>query len=149
MEIRTARPGEAAAITALGLRSKGHWGYDADFMARAATELQWDEDDLGTLLVHVAEQGGELLGFAAVRPDAEPPELEALFVEPRAMGTGVGRALLARARAAAAAAGIAELVIDSDPQAEGFYLRAGARRDGESRSPSTGRLLPRLVIRTV
>ena len=148
VEIRHARPGDAASITALGLRSKAHWGYDAEFMARVAAELRWDEHDLETMIVHVAEQGGELLGFAAVNPAAEPPELDALFVEPRAMGAGVGRALLAQACAAAAEAGIAELAIDSDPQAEAFYLRAGARRVGEVRSPSTGRLLPRLVIAT-
>ena len=99
-------------------------------------------------MVHVAEQGGELLGFSAVSTDADPPELDALFVEPRAMGAGVGRALLREACAAAAAAGVEELAIDSDPQAEAFYLRAGARRVGEARSPSTGRMLPRLVIAT-
>jgi GNAT superfamily N-acetyltransferase len=148
VEIRPARPGEAAAITALGLRSKAHWGYDDAFMARCATELRWDEEDLERLLVHVAEQGGELLGFAAVDPAADPPELDALFVEPRAMGAGVGRALLANARAVAEAGGIAELAIDADPEAEAFYLRAGARRVGDVRSPSTGRMLPRLVIAT-
>jgi hypothetical protein len=72
MQIRPARGDEAAAITALGLRSKAHWGYDDDFMARCAAELRWDEDD----------------------------------------------------------------------------LREGARRAGEVRSPSTGRMLPRLVIAT-
>ena len=148
VEIRPARPGESGAITALSLRSKAHWGYDDAFMAQCATELRWDEEDLDRLLVHVAEQGGELLGFAAVDPGADPPELDALFVEPRAMGAGVGRALLATARAAAVEEGIAELAIDSDPEAEAFYLRAGARRVGEARSRSTGRVLPRLVIAT-
>jgi len=32
-KIRPAVPGEAAVITALGLRSKAHRGYDAAFMA--------------------------------------------------------------------------------------------------------------------
>ena len=146
MIIRTARPGEAAALTALGLRSKAHWGYDAAFMARVAVELRWDEADLRSMLVHVAERDGQVLGFSAVNPATDPPELDALFVEPAAMGAGVGRALLAASRAAAAAGGIGELAIDSDPQAEPFYLREGARRAGEVRSPSTGRMLPRLVI---
>jgi GNAT superfamily N-acetyltransferase len=148
MQIRPARGEEAAAITALGLRSKAHWGYDEAFMARCASELRWDDDDLRTMLVHVAERDGALLGFCAVNPAAAPPELDALFVEPDAMGAGVGRALLAQARAAAAAQGIAELAIDADPQAEPFYLREGARRVGEVRSASTGRVLPRLVIAT-
>jgi hypothetical protein len=45
------------------------------------------------------------------------------------------RALLAQARAAAAAHGIAELAIDADPQAEPFSLREGARRVGEPADP--------------
>jgi GNAT superfamily N-acetyltransferase len=100
------------------------------------------------MLVHVAERDGTLVGFCAVNPAAAPPELDALFVEPDAMGAGVGRALLAQARAAAAAHGIAELAIDADPQAEPFYLREGARRVGDVHSASTGRVLPRLLIAT-
>jgi hypothetical protein len=98
MQIRLARGEEAAAITALGLRSKAHWGYDEAFIARCASELRWDEDDLHTMLVHVAERDGTLLGFCAVNPAAAPPELGALFIEPDAMGAGAGRAARAGAR---------------------------------------------------
>lgn len=54
--------------------------------------------DLGRLLVRVAERDGSRLGFSAVDLDASPPELLALFVEPAAIGSDAGRALLARAR---------------------------------------------------
>ena len=40
MRLRLARAGEAAALTALCLRSKAHWGYDADFMAKARARLE-------------------------------------------------------------------------------------------------------------
>ncbi|HWT25523.1 MAG TPA: GNAT family N-acetyltransferase, partial [Solirubrobacteraceae bacterium] len=97
IRVRPAHPGEAAAVTALALRSKAHWGYDAAFMAAAATELRWDEDDLRRMVVLVAERDGALLGFAAVDPEADPPALDALFVDPPAMGEGAGRRLLAAA----------------------------------------------------
>jgi len=71
--VRRARPQEAPALSALALRAKAHWGYDDAFMARAAAELRWDAEDLRTMLAHVAEDGGRLLGFSAVRADAEPP----------------------------------------------------------------------------
>ena len=146
--IRAARPGEAAALTALALRSKAHWGYDEAFMAAAAAELRWDESDLRGLIVRVAERDGALAGFCAVDPAADPPELEALFVDPPAMGQGVGATLLTAAREAARARGIEQLAIESDPGAEGFYRAHGARRVGARRSPSTGRLLPHLVVPT-
>jgi DNA-binding transcriptional LysR family regulator len=77
-------------------------------------------------------------------PDAE---LTHLFVEPGDMGTGVGRALLARALDEARAAGLASVLIESDPDAERFYLAAGAERIGERRA-GTGRMLPLLRIVT-
>jgi hypothetical protein len=39
VRIRPARPDEAGAISALALRSKGHWGYDAAFLAACRENL--------------------------------------------------------------------------------------------------------------
>ena len=48
---------------------------------------------------------------------------------------------------AAAALGVTALSIESDPHAEGFYLRLGARRIGEVPSTLPGRVLPLLEFR--
>ena len=70
-----------------------------------------------------------------------------LFVEPSAIGRGVGRALLADARRDAASRGWTTLRVESDPGAEGFYLAHGARRVGLVSSGSvTGRELPLLEL---
>jgi hypothetical protein len=37
--VRLARPEEAAALTALCIRSKAHWGYDSEFMRQSAIAL--------------------------------------------------------------------------------------------------------------
>jgi GNAT superfamily N-acetyltransferase len=96
--------------------------------------------------VRVAERDGAVVGFAAVDPAAR--ELEMLFVDPAAIGTGAGRALLRDALAAAREAGLAELVIESDPDAEPFYRSQGAEPAGTRTSWSTGRELPLLRIPT-
>src|SRR3954447_1071030 len=91
MRIRSARSGEASAITALVLRSKAHWGYDEAFMAAAAAELTVTEEDLSRADVLVAErEDGTLAGVAAV----DGTVLELLFVDPDAMGRGLGGRLL-------------------------------------------------------
>jgi N-acetylglutamate synthase-like GNAT family acetyltransferase len=146
--IRPARREEAEALTELAVRAKGHWGHDAAFLARARPELTVTPGDIERALVRVAERDGEVVGFSAIDLALDPPELVALFVEPAAIGTGAGRALLARAREEAAAAGVAELAIESDPDAEGFYRAQGAVPAGERRSSSTGRVLPLLRIPT-
>jgi GNAT superfamily N-acetyltransferase len=91
--------------------------------------------------------GDEVDTERAMANEGAPPigEIGALFVEPGVMGAGVGRVLWAHAVAAARAAGFVRLRIDADPGAEGFYLRMGARRCGDSPSGSVpGRTLPRL-----
>jgi GNAT superfamily N-acetyltransferase len=138
-DVRPGAPGEAAALTDLALRAKAHWGYDEAFMERARPELVVADDDLPRTLV--AERDGAPAGFATLDPRAR--ELVALFVAPEAMGAGVGKALLAAAREAA---GGRELLIESDPNAEPFYLAQGARRVGERVSTSTGRRLPLLAL---
>ena len=145
--IRPARPDEAAQLTALALASKAHWGYDAEFLARCKVALTLLPQDLNRLRAHVAELDGALAGFFTI--GGEPPEgvLDHLYVAPDAIGRGVGRALLARAREVARSSGFDSLVIHSDPHAEAFYLREGAVREGEVESESIpGRLLPRLRI---
>ena len=73
-------------------------------------------------------------------------ELDACFVEPSAIGSGVGRALWEKAEALARAGGAVEIGLDSDPFAEGFYKAMGAVRVGEAPSGSIpGRVLPRMI----
>jgi hypothetical protein len=42
IHIRLARAGEAQALGALCVRSKAHWGYDAEFMRLSNGSLQID-----------------------------------------------------------------------------------------------------------
>jgi GNAT superfamily N-acetyltransferase len=147
MIIRPARQDEAGAISALALRSKGHWGYDAAFLAACREDLTIDPAWCDGIRLIVAEDDGVLLGYARI--DGGPPvaELAGLFVDPPAIGRGVGGVLLRHAVAIAAGLGIQTLEIDSDPYAEPFYRHAGAVRTGAS--PSTvdpSRLLPRLEL---
>ena len=146
LAIRPARPGEEPALSELALRSKGHWGHDAAFLERARPELTVDPEHLGRWIVRVAERDGAVVGFSAVDPEAG--ELEMLFVDPAAIGTGVGRALLIDALTAARMAGLEALLIESDPDAEPFYRLHGAEPAGTRTSWSTGRELPLLRIST-
>ncbi|KPC84911.1 MULTISPECIES: GNAT family N-acetyltransferase [Streptomyces] len=147
MKLRPGRPHEAAALTALALRSKAHWGYDAAFLAACRDELTVRAGDMEDGRTVVAEEDGGLLGFAAL--SGEPPEgaLGMMFVEPDAIGRGVGRLLFEHAVGQARRLGFAALTIDADPNAEPFYTAMGAVRIGATPSGSIpGRELPLLRI---
>jgi len=141
-EIRDAKPDECGAISALAFVSKKYWGYDDAFMEACRAELTVRPEDLGRGRVRVADDG-EIVGFHAVIDC----ELEWLFVAPQAIGSGVGAALLADALTIARTAGCAQLRIQADPHAAGFYERMGAGRIGEAPSLSIpGRINPVYAI---
>jgi GNAT superfamily N-acetyltransferase len=147
VEIRPARIGEAAEISALALRSKGHWGYSREFMEACRAELTLRPEQVAAHRTHVAEEGGVLLGFFTVTGAPPEGELDCLYVDPAAMGRGVGRALLDAAVALARRDGFHALAIHADPHAEDFYLRRGATRAGDVASGSIpGRRLPLLRL---
>jgi GNAT superfamily N-acetyltransferase len=145
MELRPARPEEAALLSALALRSKAHWGYNDAFLAACRHELKIRRGEMASRHVTVAEVDGAVAGHYTI----DGAELGQLFVDPVYIGRGVGRALWTHAVGTARRLGIDTLSIDSDPFAEGFYLAMGATRVGSVPSGSiAGRELPRLTFAT-
>lgn len=143
MDLRPARPGEAALLSELALRSKAHWGYDEAFLDRCRPVLTLRPDEVAARHTVVAEAGGEILGFYTIDGD----ELGNLWIDPAHLRKGVGRWLWGHAVESARTLGRTDLVIVADPHAEGFYLAMGAIRSGEVASEvDPGRALPRLRV---
>lgn len=124
------------------MRSKAYWGYSEAFLRTCAAELTVRPEHLPH--VFVCEREGAVIGFCAWSSiDDARAELEFLFVEPNAIGSGCGRALLTHACADVARHGHRILEIQGDPNASRFYTAAGARQVGERESASIpGRRLP-------
>jgi ribosomal protein S18 acetylase RimI-like enzyme len=148
VSIRRAGESEATSLapllTALCRRSKASWGYPPELMARWADDLRIEPDDIVRDIVLAAEtQAGAIEGFARVSVRADHSQLKDLWVDPPAMGQGIGRALWDAAVVAARALPFDELRLAADPNAEAFYERMGARRIGEVESEVVnGRRLP-------
>ena len=142
--IRPARAGEAASLTALCLRSKAHWGYDAEFMRLCVPSLTVSEQSIaeGRVLVATGDQG-QTIGTVSVTPDGDDAELGLMFVDPSAIGGGIGRQLFDAAVGLARQLGYRRMTILADVNAAEFYERMGARflRDAPS-DAIPGRTLP-------
>lgn len=151
LTLRTAEPEEAKILSELAMRSKSYWGYSDDFMNACKAELTVTSEKIQDSKFHlvVAESAGEIIGFYGVeRLSPLQFELEALFVNPRDMGLGIGRALIDHAKNFIAASGGGTLLIQGDPNAEEFYRAVGAQPIGEKESASIpGRFLPMLLIK--
>ena len=150
-EIRRARAREAGALTGIAVRAKAAWGYGEDFMARARAELTVSVSTIRKAPVFVLESDSSLRGFygltvpPASSTDNREVEIAFLFVEPEDFGRGYGALLWRHAATEAAKLGT-RLIVESDPNAAGFYRRMGMTASGQRISSSTGRTLPMLNL---
>jgi GNAT superfamily N-acetyltransferase len=148
MPIRRAHTDDAEVLTALAHAAKSHWGYPERWIEIWKDDLTFTPDFIRAHPVFVATENDTLLGCYALTLDGEKGIIEHFWIHPSAMGRGLGRTLFGHATAQATTLGATWLEIDSDPQAESFYQRMGARRIGEHVYQLEGqpRVLPRLAF---
>ncbi len=145
-ELRRPSVRDLADLTALCLRSKAYWGYDAEFMAACVPVLTLTEADLTDIPTITEVEGETLLGMVQVSNGDEGCTLQRLFVDPAHMSMGTGRRLFQWAVGTARGMGAAEMIVESDPGAVPFYVAMGCRPAGAAPSEAIpGRMLPRLV----
>ncbi len=145
--IRRARSDEAEVLTRLFWRSKAYWGYDESFMALVRETLCITSETIEQQHVYVLEARGQIAGFYALHVLPDRLHLEDLFIEPSQIGRGFGRYLFDHAVQVGRRLGYDSFTLESDPNAEHFYLKLGAIRVGEHESSIPGRFIPHLLFR--
>jgi GNAT superfamily N-acetyltransferase len=114
MDLRSATAPDLGELQALYRRSAAHW---PDNRQLVIDHPEWTEPTPSQIeagWVYLAQDGGRIVGFSTVTPERE---LEALFVDPDAMGRGVGRALVEAAGK--------PLLVTANVNAVPFYMRVG------------------------
>ena len=147
MQIVRAHPNDAATLTAIALAAKRHWQYPEAWMECWREALTIRPEFIAAHETHVALMENRAVGFYALEHKDAGLHLQHLWVAPEWMGRGVGRALFQHGLERARQLGSTRIEIESDPHAEGFYQRMGARRVGSNACVVDGqrRELPVLV----
>jgi GNAT superfamily N-acetyltransferase len=149
VQIRRAVAESAEELSALVMSAKACWGYARDQLDAWRLSLEVSAESVSSRPTFVGELEGVVAGFYSLVPSADAWELDNLWVLPQFMRRGVGRALLVHAAQIAAEGGATSIVIDSDPNAESFYVKCGAKRVGAVAAPIVGqlnRIRPQLVL---
>ena len=128
MTISRAKPEDAPELTAIAFAAKRHWRYPEQWMERWRDLLTIRPEFIVNHETHAAIDEGRIVGFYALFPQADRIELQHLWVIPEQMHRGIGRSLFQHAVDRAKKLGFQKIEIESDPNAEGFYCRMGARR---------------------
>jgi len=150
LEIRRARESDAATLTEIAYESKRYWGYPDHWMLHWRDALTITSAYITERIVYVAEAGASLVGFYAVVGAHAQWELDHLCIRPDFIGHGIGRQLFRHAAAYLAVQDPGAILgIESEPNAEQFYVRMGARRVREVTREWHGvrRTLPYLEFR--
>jgi GNAT superfamily N-acetyltransferase len=144
VEIRQAVPDDAPRLTEIAFAAKRHWGYDESLIALWSDELTVSASFIAAHDVYCATRERTIIGFYALSWDGDVFELELMWVDPPFIGAGVGAELFRHAVRTVASHGGTLMRIASDPNAEAFYEKMGARRIGDVPSRPEGRTLPLL-----
>ncbi|MBW4473332.1 MAG: GNAT family N-acetyltransferase [Stenomitos rutilans HA7619-LM2] len=137
-------------MTELLLRSKAHWGYDADFIQRCRNVFAILPEWIAKDTFFVLQKKTQIIGFYSLQQQDLTVELTDLFIEPSVLGHGYGKLLWHHAIETVRSFGVSTLLIKSDPNAAGFYEAMGAKQIGETPSViNAGRMLPLLEFKLV
>jgi len=148
--LRRGLPHDSIALTEIAFAAKRHWGYPERWIEIWTPQLTITTEYIEKNETWLAAVDEEIVAFYALREEETFVWLEHLWVNPEAMGRGVGAQLLRHALKRCHERGAAVLRIESDPNAQGFYEKMGARKIGESRGEVEGRprILPMMEIAT-
>jgi GNAT superfamily N-acetyltransferase len=130
VHFRPAMPYEAAFLSEIAFAAKSYWGYPAEWMELWRPDLTITPRYLETEKVCVIESGDEIVGFAGLSSNHLGRNMEHLWLRPAHIGRGLGRRLFGETVRLARDEGTTRLFVNSDPNAEGFYIKMGAIRIG-------------------
>ncbi len=138
----------APRLTEIARAAKAHWGYPHEWLQEWRDELAVSEGAIRQNASYVARIGDSIVGFYLLEGTGAQRTLEHLWLDPKFIGKGFGKALFTHAVSLAADEGAREIEIVADPNAQGFYERLGAQKIGESVGEVVGerRVLPVLRL---
>ena len=144
--IRQAVARDAPRLTEIAFSAKRHWGYPEHWIQIWREELTITADLIERIPMVVAEADGVIAGFCAIAGEGSQQEIAHLWVEPVWIGQGLGKTLLQRGVAMARTRGAHSLIILSDPNAVGFYVKMGAVKLRDVPSSIPDRTLPECLL---
>jgi GNAT superfamily N-acetyltransferase len=147
-KITRATPDLAESLTQIALAAKRHWGYPDAWIQLWSPSLTITPEFIEAHETFVAWMDEQPVGFGAISHESEVASVEHLWVAPAYIGKGIGSALFEYILSRCKELGVQVLKIESDPNAQGFYERMGAKKVGEARGEVDGhpRVLPLLEV---
>jgi len=146
MIIQPAQPNDHEALTQLTIASKGHWGYSEKQLNDWHDQLSITSSYIETNSVYKLMKDRQIIGYYSYFHKANDiVKLDNLFVSPQHIGHGYGKKLMADFLTKLEST-IRKVIVDSDPNAEGFYAKVGFIKTGHIETSTPNRYLPVMML---
>ncbi len=142
--IQKAHVSDSKELSDLTKRSKAYWGYTKEQMHVWADELTISADYIKLNQVYVMRGDKQkVIGYYAFHIiSSTMVRLDHIFLEPDFIGTGFGEKLMVHFLARIREMGSLKVILDAEPNAEGFYQKFGFKKVTQLESAIPGRYLP-------
>jgi GNAT superfamily N-acetyltransferase len=147
--ISRATPNDTDSLTQIAIFAKRHWNYPEEWIQYWMTKgLVITPEYILANETWLAQIEDKSVAYYSLIKNDEGLWLDNLWVLPEYIGQGIGKHLFNHALERCKALGTSVLKIESDPNAQSFYEKMGAKKVGESKSHLFGqeRILPVMEI---
>jgi len=143
MKIEKACINDNGILTEITKKSKAYWGYSEEQILKWNDNLTISADYIETNSVFKLVNEDKIVGYYSYIAEGEKSViLYNLFVLPEYIGKGFGKYLMTDFINRMRNEKFEKITLDSEPNAENFYLKIGFKKIGEFETSIKNRIMP-------
>nr|WP_315252562.1 GNAT family N-acetyltransferase [uncultured Flavobacterium sp.] len=143
MKIEKASINDNEILTAITKKSKAYWGYSEEQILKWNDSLTITATYIETNSVFKLMNNDKTIGYYSyLIKDEKNVILDNLFILPEHIGTGLGKYLMSDFLNRMVNEKFEKITLDSEPNAENFYLKFGFKKIGEFETSIKDRFMP-------
>lgn len=148
MTIQKAIPSDHEILTQITKKSKAYWGYSNEQIEDWSPFLTVTEEYIETNSVFNLMLDNQIIGYYSFFHESENSiKLDNLFVLPDFIGKGFGKLLMNDFLVRLQDLSVQKVVLNSEPNAESFYIKFGFVKIGQIETSIKDRYLPIMELK--
>ena len=143
MEIQKASSNDNEILTEITKKSKAYWGYSEEQILKWNNNLTISAAYIETNCVFTLVNDNKIIGYYSyIIKEEKNVILDNLFILPEYIGKGFGKYLMTDFLNRMKNEKFEKITLDSEPNAENFYLKIGFKKIGEFETSIKNRFMP-------
>ena len=143
MKIKKASINDNEILTEITEKSKAYWGYSEEQILKWKDNLTVSKDYIKNNCVYTLIKDGRIVGYYSyIIKEKKNIILDNLFILPAYIGKGLGKYLMNDFLNRMKKENFEKITLDSEPNAEDFYLKLGFKKIGEFETSIKNRFMP-------